>query len=139
VILQEKLYESFIRDEAMDRKIKGCIDELVIEQKEMTAFDELLMMGVSAVPYIISHMDDYRELPIKYARLFIDDPDWFESMVQYGPELVIDTLGVILMGLTRENFGRIWSNSTNEERQRALDGWRIYLYYYFSRTGSASE
>jgi hypothetical protein len=130
IILHDKLYEYFPRDEDLECKIKGLIDDLTIYEKEMVAFDEIIAMGREAVPYIIVYMNDYRELPIKYARLFIDDPDWFEDIIQYSPELVIDTLGVILMGLVQTHFGNTWNNGTNEERQRALDGWRIYLYYF---------
>jgi hypothetical protein len=129
LILNERLYESFLRDEAMDRKIKGLIDELIIEEKEMAAFDELLKIGRNAVPYIILHMDDYRELPIKYARLTNDHPDAWESIVQYRPELIIDTLQIILLDLTGNSFGHTWTDGTNAERQRALDGWRVFLYY----------
>jgi hypothetical protein len=138
IILREKLYESFAKDETMNRKIKRIIDELVIEEREMAAFDELLAMGREAVPYIILHMDDYRELPIKYARVEINDPDWWESMAQYSPKLVIDTLEIVLTGLTKVNFGYTWNGGINEERRRILDGWRIYLYYLIN-TGSIPE
>lgn len=131
VILHDKLYESFLRDEDMDRKIKGLIGELVIPEREMAAFDELLKIGKEAVPYIILHMDDYRELPIKYAMVIDDSPDAFEEWVHYGPKLVIDMLGIVLGKLTKASFGFIYNGGTNEERQRTLNGWRIYLYYHY--------
>jgi hypothetical protein len=133
-ILNEKLYTAFLRDEVMDRKIKGLIDELVIEERETEAFEELLIMGRGAVPYIILHMDDFRELPIKYARVIDESPDAFdafEGWVHYNPKTVIDMLGIIVNKLAKTNFGYIWNGGTNEERQRVLNGWRIYLYYLF--------
>jgi hypothetical protein len=130
IILNEKLYTDFLGDEVMDRKIKGLIDELVIEERETEAFEELLMMGKDAVPYIILHMDDFRELPIKYARVIDESPDAWEAWVHYNPKTVIDMLGIILNKLARTNFGYIWNGGTNEERQRVLNGWRIYLYYH---------
>lgn len=129
IILSERLYETFLRDEAMDRKIKGLVDELVIEEREMAAFEELLMIGRDAIPYIILCMDDYRELPIKYVRIIDDSPDAWEEWVHYGPKLVIDMLSILSGQLSRASFGFIHNGGTNEERQRALDGWRIYLYY----------
>jgi hypothetical protein len=129
LILQKKLYESFAKDESMNRRVKRLIDELAIEERELTAFDELRMIGMEAVPYIILHMDDYRELSIKHAEVEIIYPDTWESIAYYGPELVIDMLGIILGRPTMNNFGHTWSDGTNEERQRMLDGWRIYLYY----------
>jgi hypothetical protein len=129
IILNEKLYADFLRDKDMDRKIKGLIDELVVEERETAAFNELIMMGRDAVPYIILHMDDYRELPIKYARVIDESPDAWEEWVHYNPKTVIDMLGIIVNKLARTNFGYIWNGGTNEERQRVLNGWRIYLYY----------
>jgi hypothetical protein len=115
----------------MNRKIKKLIDELVIEEKEIAAFDELLGMGKEAVPYIILHMDDYRELPIKYAMVIDDSPDAFEEWLHYGPKLVIDTLEIVVDKLSKTSFGFIHNGGTNEERQRTLNGWRIYLYYLY--------
>jgi hypothetical protein len=131
VILNERLYAAFPGDEAMDRKIKRLIDELVIEERETAAFEELSSMGLGAVPYIILHMDDFRELPIKYAMVIDESPDGFEEWFHYGPKTVIDMLNIIVNQLTRTSFGYILNGGTNEERQRVLDGWRIYLYYLF--------
>jgi hypothetical protein len=129
LIQHKKLYEAFTRDETLDRKIKGLIDELTVPERELAAFDEIIMIGPNAVPYIILHMDDYRELPIKNVTIINDNPDAWEGWVNYGPDLVIDALEIILSELTATNFGYTYNGGTNEERQRILDGWRIYLYY----------
>jgi hypothetical protein len=136
LILHERSYESFVRDEIMDHKIKRLIGELIIEQKETAAFEELRMMGRDAVPYIILYMDDYRELPIKNIQLENNCLDAWEDTIYYRPELVIDMLGLILNELTKSNFGQTWADGTNEERQRSLDGWRIYLYYTYPMSTS---
>jgi hypothetical protein len=131
VILRGKLYETFQKDPAMDYKIRALIDKLTDRQNELAAFDELIALGPEAVPYIILYMDDFRELPIKHVRLTADSPDAWEEHVYYGPYLVIDMLAIALSELTKTNFGFISNgdDATAQTRQRALDGWRIYLYY----------
>jgi hypothetical protein len=133
IILQNKLYEAFQRDESMDRGIKGRIDELTNVEREFFAFDEIIIIGEDAVPYIILNMEDYRELPIKYACINDDSPDAWEAIKQYGPSLVIDMLSIALYSITKVDFKNIFNGYSvrNEDRQRALDGWRIYLYYRY--------
>jgi hypothetical protein len=132
IVVQEKLYEAFQKDAIRDNMIKNLIDKLADKEWEMSAFDELIMAGRESIPYIILHMEDYRELPIKYARLIDDSPGTWEGIVQYSPDLVIDALTIVLSELTSGiSFGTLRNGDcTNEERQRVLNGWRIYLYYH---------
>jgi hypothetical protein len=131
-ILRSELYNNFKKNEAMAFKVKSLINELTNWEKAQNTIDEIIMMGQTAIPYIILCMDDYRELSIRHVRIKNDPPaDWTGAWTHYGPNLIIDTAALILNVLTKGyNFGSIYSGySIDEERQRALDGWRIYLYY----------
>jgi hypothetical protein len=83
-------------------------------------------LGVSAVPAMIAHMDDRRELAFHAISLVNHSPDAFERMRHYGPETVGDALAAILGQLTGQSFGQTYSGGSERERQAAVAGWRVY-------------
>jgi hypothetical protein len=131
LILQDRLYENFQKKDVLNDAIKGLFDRLMDCEMTQDIFDEIITMGEEIIPYIILNMDDHRELPVNHISIVNDSPDAWEGLAHYGPRLVIDIAALMLAKLTRGyNFGNIYSGySTNEERHRTLDSWRIYLYY----------
>jgi hypothetical protein len=131
LILQNRLYENFQKNGVLDDTIKRLFDRLMDREMTQGIFDEIITMGEEVIPYIILNMDDYRKLPVNHISIVNDSPDAWEGLAHYGPRLVIDIAALMLAELTRGyNFGYIYSGySIDAERRRALDGWRIYLYY----------
>jgi hypothetical protein len=50
---------------AVEKRVAALIEKMVKEKSEHPAFADLEAIGCSAVPAIIRHMDDRRELPDK--------------------------------------------------------------------------
>jgi hypothetical protein len=70
-------------------------------------------------------MDDRRPLAVRRITLANHDPDAFEGLRHYGPELVVDALDAILNQNT--GFGGFVVNGGSErERQAAVAAWRVY-------------
>jgi hypothetical protein len=132
-ILQKALYANFFADEELGEKVKSLIGDMTDAEKETQAFEELEKLGKAAVPYIILSMDNFNELPIKRISLINNFPGAFEGVRHYGPHLVVDALAAILNQINGESFGNIsnGSDTTNAQRNHAIDGWRIYLYYSY--------
>jgi hypothetical protein len=97
------------------------------QEQQQSAFDEIVALGCPAVPEIIAAMDDSRPLPVAYIRLQNDDPHAFEAFRQYGPRSMTDALAAILNHLTWQDFGFIYNGVTEQERKRAIAGWRAFL------------
>jgi hypothetical protein len=103
----------------------------VKEKSEHRAFADLEALGCSAVPAIIKHIDDRRELPDKNISLRNKSPDAFESMRYYGVERVVDALNTILNQMTGETFGWVDAHkdepTKDSERAKVVRGWRDWL------------
>ena len=110
-------------------QVKRLIQDLTIGRKQLDNFNTLEQLGEEAVPAIIYLMDDFRKLPIK--RISLENPPgFFELQRHYSPERVVDALAAILNQITGTGFGTmIYNGASNKERQRTIDGWRIYLHY----------
>ncbi len=111
---------------SMTREVRLLIGQTVNRETETDAFKHLEDLGQSAVPAIIDLMDDRRDLPLKQIMLRNFSPDAFEAVRYYGPDKVVDALAAILNQLTYESFGSIYNGATDDERARAVAGWRIY-------------
>jgi len=73
-------------------------------------------------------MRDFRPLPITDIALK-NPPDHWDGFRHHSPKTVVDALAAILNQITGESFGFIYSGGSERERQRTVDGWRIYLHY----------
>lgn len=131
VATQRKLLAEFSSrfspaSEPLFGKIKALVDALTVENTESEAFEKLMQLGPEAAPALIMLMDDRRDLPRQHISLKAP-PGNFESIIHYGPKKVVDALGIVLPGLTHRNFVSTHNGGTEEQRQAAVDGWRIYL------------
>src|SRR5690606_18683377 len=89
-------------------------------------------MGMAAVPSMIALMDDYRKLGMPSMSLVNKSPKAFEARRQYRPQLVIDALAALLTQITQEDFGHPYASTfdvLDEERERTIAGWRVYLHH----------
>lgn len=136
---QEVLLKNWQADETLPHygTVKRLVDELAgLDQtvrsedsrwkKQERILRRLEALGQKAVPAIIAHMDDRRELAFQKMSLTNDWPDAFEGLRHYSPERIVDALAAILNQLTAENFGFIYSGATERERRAAVAGWRVY-------------
>jgi hypothetical protein len=98
-------------------------------------FGKLERLGSSAVPAIIAQMDDRRPLAVQQISLKNRFPGAFESVRHYGPELIVDGLDTILNQLTGQSFGFIGNGGSDEDRRRAVLGWRTYAAKLVCREG----
>jgi len=57
----------------------------------------------------------------------------FEGARQYGPTVVVEAVSAILNQLLGESFGFIYNGASQRERQREINGWRVFLHYWFSQ------
>ena len=111
----------------MDKQVGVLIERMLNAQTEQKAFSELEALGCPAVPAIILRIDDRRVLPDPRISLRNKSPHAFEAVRYYGPVQVDDALAAILNQLTGQDFGFIYNGGTNEERTRAVEGWRKFM------------
>jgi hypothetical protein len=116
---------------AIEKRVAALIAKMVKEKSEHRAFADLEGLGCSAVPAIIKHMDDRRELPDKNIALRNKSPDAWENERYYGVERVVDALDAILNQMTGEIFGYIDVDkdepTKDAERAKVVRGWRDWL------------
>lgn len=104
-------------------------------RKQKKAFAQLEALGMAAVPAMIMHMDDRRELPVKAISLR-NSPNSFEEFRHYGPEVLADAIAAILEQVTGESFGTMHNGASEPHRNTEIDAWRIYLHRTrFGETG----
>lgn len=111
----------------VDQQVAMLIGKMLSKRTEERAFADLEALGCTAVPAIVKRMDDRRRLPIPAISLENKSRDAFEGLRHYGPEKVVDALAAILHQLTGQDFGFIYNGATEEERTRAVNGWRDWL------------
>lgn len=112
---------------ATDKRVSVLIERMLSAKTEHKAFSDLEALGCPAVPAIIRRMDDRRKLPDPEISLRNKSPDAFEAVRHYGPVEVVDALAAILNQLTGRDFGFISNGATDEERTKAVQGWRKFL------------
>jgi len=106
------------------RDLLSVLPQATPERQE-EIFRKLEAFGVEGVPAIVAQMDDRRPLVVRRIALANHDPDAFEGLRHYGPELVVDALDAILNQIT--GFGGFVVNGGSErERQAAVAAWRVY-------------
>lgn len=94
---------------------------------QQALFNRLIALGDDGVPAIIMLMDDRRPLAEPQITLVNDFAGAFEGTRHYGPDLIVDALEAILNDITGESFGNIYNGGSEQERTKAVRGWRIYL------------
>ena len=115
------------QDAAIDKRVAVLIESMLKVSSEQKAFSELESLGCPAVPAIIRRMDDRRILPDPRISLRNKSPHAFEGVRHYGPQQVVDALAAPLKQLTGQDFGFIYNGATDEERTKAIRGWRAFL------------
>ena len=111
----------------MDKRVAVLIKRMLNAKTEQKAFSDLEALGCPAVPAIIRRMDDRRVLPDPRISLSNKSPQAFEGIRHYGPEQVVDALAAILNQVTGQDFGFIFNGATDQERSKAVEGWRGFL------------
>jgi hypothetical protein len=115
------------QDAVTDKHVAVLIERMLNADTEQKAFANLEGLGCAAVPAIIRRMDDRRRLPDPQIALRNKSPQAFEGIRHYGPEEVVDALAAILNQMTGQDFGFIYNGAADEERTKAIRGWRKYL------------
>jgi hypothetical protein len=111
--------------------VSALIEQMLSSSTEAQAFGDLEALGCAAVPEIIEHMNDRRELPDDHISLRNKSRDAWESMRHYQVNEVIDALDAILNQLTGQTFGYIDphknKNVVDAERDKVVRGWNEWL------------
>jgi len=115
--------------EPLYEEVKRLIDATTNKDTQAQAFARIEDLGVRAVPALIMLMDDRRCLGAKSLSLRNRSPTAFEGFRHYGPETVVDAAAALLNQITRRDFGSIYSGGSEQQRQKTINGWRMYLYY----------
>lgn len=87
------------------------------------AFEELQAMGEPAVPYLVSHLDDTRQLASPSITLSNSSGDSFEGYRHYSPKTVHDAVSAILNKLTGRSFVAVYNGGTAEQRNQNYREW----------------
>jgi hypothetical protein len=93
---------------------------------ESAAFIALEKLGEPGVPYIVSHLRDFRVLPVKAISLENHSPQAFEGLRHYGPATVHDALSAILNQVTGQTFVFVYDGATNADRERNAAAWTTW-------------
>lgn len=96
------------------------------EEQQQDVFQKLEALGRDGVPAIVAQMDDRRPLAHSSISLVNHDPNAFEGLRHYGPELVVDALDAILNQITGAG-GSVVNGGSERERQSAVSAWRVYV------------
>jgi hypothetical protein len=115
------------QDAKIDKRVGILIEKMSKADAEQQAFSDLEAIGCPAVPAIIRRMDDRRSLPDPRISLRNKSPQAFEGLRHYGPIQVVDALAAILNQVTGQDFGFIYNGATDDERAKAIQGWRKFL------------
>jgi len=126
------------KDEPLYQDVKRLIDATTNKDTQEQAFSQLEGLGVKAVPAMIMLMDDRRPLGVSSISLENRAVNAWEGLRNYSPDVVADALDAILNQITGRSFGSIHNGGSEEERQRTINGWRIYLYHVKRDTGGSS-
>jgi hypothetical protein len=114
------------RDWPHETEVKGLIEKTLRPETAAQAFKDLEKLGSDAVPAMADLMDDRRPLGTSLITLRNNVPGAFESNRIYSPKLVVDALAAILNQITARTFGDIENGGSEQQRQLAVNGWRIY-------------
>lgn len=109
----------------LSSKVAQLIDAATHPDLELRAFADLQALGENAIPFIISHLDDMRSLPIQQISVENHPPDAFEARAQYGAEVVHDALAAILRQMTGLDIGAFDADRPPIERQALREKNRV--------------
>ena len=128
-IIENKLYAEICPFAQLSDSVKNLIEDMLTASKAEEAYVKLERLGTQVIPAIICQMDDRRELAVKNISLENKYPNATEPSRQYSPKVVTDVLAAILNQVARNSFGFIYNGASEEERNSAINGWRIFLWY----------
>ena len=128
-IIENKLYAEICPFAQLSDSVKSLIEDMLTASKAEEAYVKLERLGTQVIPAIICQMDDRRELAVKNISLENKYPNAVDPSRQYSPKVVTDVLAAILNQVARNSFGFIYNGASEEERNSAINGWRIFLWY----------
>ena len=139
VRLEVELQEQIIRESdlyfethhlPLESKVTQLVEMMVNRDTQpgeaQAIYNTLMGLGAEAVPALIKHMDDRRRLVIPKITLYSMDPDGFEGLIHYGPDVVTDLMSVVLTRITQQDLTQIYNGGTELERQNAVRIWKVY-------------
>jgi hypothetical protein len=109
------------------RQVAVLVEEMLDGETEQTAFADIEALGCAAVPAMLRHLDDWRNLPGRTLAVRNQPPDASDVTQFYTPAKVVDALAVILNQHTGRSFGFIYNGATPDDREKAVKAWRDFL------------
>jgi hypothetical protein len=111
-------------DDPMGKRVASLVDATTRKSSEAQAFARLGSLGNDAVPYLVGHLGDMRELPVKQLSLANNAQGAFEGVRQYAPEVVHDGLSAVLNQITGKSFEFVYNGSNPAERESDRRQWQ---------------
>jgi hypothetical protein len=100
----------------LSKTVAHLVDDTTRRDTEAIAFRALQTLGDDAVPFIVSHLGDFRALPDPQISFQNTSPNAREARVHYGAEFVHDALEAILRQLTDQDIGAFDAERPPSER-----------------------
>ena len=113
-------------DAQIDKTVRSIIERMLNKDTAIDAYKEMESLGFKAVPYIIKHLNDTRELPVKRITLENKSPKAFEALRHYNVNNVIEVLSAILNQMTGSYFYYLKRGKT-DRHQYEIAAWKIWL------------
>ena len=128
----------------MANRVADLVDSVLQKDHEQEAFTKLEALGMEGVPYLVSHLSDYRRLPIQAISLSNKSVNAFEGLRHYGPEVVHDALAAILNQISGQSFEFVYNGASSEQRQKNTRAWEVWCMQSFPQkatvcSGSANK
>ncbi|BDU19993.1 hypothetical protein DYGSA30_14500 [Dyella sp. GSA-30] len=105
-------------------KVDTLLGQATQSGTEAKAFAELEALGTDAVPYLVGHLSDMRQLPKSEIELNNNADGAFEGIRHYSPSVVHDALAAILNQLTGQNFVVVYNGASLADRQSNTALWQ---------------
>lgn len=116
-----------LHEPPLNARVTALVEELLRPETASGAIEQLLALDRSAIPALVRHLDDRRPLAIKAVSVRPRSPNAFEGRIHYAPQEVVDLLSFILSHKTDDGVGSTANGGSELNRQRILDGWRVWL------------
>jgi hypothetical protein len=123
-------------------EVKALLDKLAAvppadpraAYKQTEVLAVLQALGPTAVPAIVSQMDDRRPLAAQSVEVQNPTPENDYGVRDYSPKTIVDALDAELNQITGE-FGTIYNGGSDAERDSAVKAWRVYAHDLTCGTG----
>lgn len=119
------LFVDPVRAQPSQSQLDTLIEQLGVAGAASNAVTSIELLGCSAVPNLISSIEDFRPFPDQFIQLPNDFRGAFEEFRTYSPDQVVDAIDALLTQATGLFSGFfIFNGGTDTDRAQAIAYWR---------------